>query len=328
MKNCSSSSGHSSAVNAHRLELMNYRFRRPTPDDLPAVIELVRTVEQVDYGDIDDPTEYLSIIFEMIDLDRDAWVVEDEDGHVVAGGGVRPRHPTRIRSFSAVHPDHRGRGIGSGLLERLEERAREMAKDAPEGEEVWLGVDAASSNEGARQLFEARGFELVRHFWKMGIDLDEEPPEPEWPEGIRLERAERGEERAVFDASEEAFQDHWDFQPHNYDEWRQWMVERESYDPSLWLLAKEGDEIAGISLCSLDPDEGWVGVLGVRPTWRRRGLGKALLYASFRELRDRGKPRTVLGVDAANPTGATRLYESVGMRVSSEAAAYRKIVSA
>jgi mycothiol synthase len=305
---------------------VDYRFRRPTPEDLPAVIELFRTLEQVDYQDEDDPTEYLEILFKVIDLERDAWVVEDEEGRIVAGAGLRLRHPTRIRTFSGVHPDHRGQGVGSGLLERMEERAREMARGAPEGEEVWLGVEAASANVAARQLFEARGFEHIRFFWKMGIDLDEEPPEAEWPDGITLEPAQRGEERAVFDASEEAFQDHWDHQPHVYEEWRAWMVEPPSYDPSLWLLAKDGDEIAGLSLCSLDPGEGWIGVLGVRPPWRRRGLGKALLLASFREIRERGKPRAVLGVDAENPTGATRLYENAGMRVVTEAAAYRKVL--
>ena len=80
------------------------------------------------------------------------------------------------------------------------------------------------------------------------------------------------------------------------------------------------------SLCDLDPGEGWVGVLGVRRPWRRRGLATALLYASFREIRSRGKPMAKLGVDAANPTGATRLYESVGMRIVNEFAAYRLIV--
>ena len=83
---------------------------------------------------------------------------------------------------------------------------------------------------------------------------------------------------------------------------------------------------SGVSLCDLDPDEGWVGVLGVRRPWRRRGLARALLYESFREIRERGKPRAKLGVDAANPTGATRLYESAGMRVLNESVLYRLIV--
>jgi ribosomal protein S18 acetylase RimI-like enzyme len=104
------------------------------------------------------------------------------------------------------------------------------------------------------------------------------------------------------------------------------MVDTDFYDPANWLLARDGGEIAGISLLFIERDEGWVGVLGVLPRWRKRGLGKALLLQSFRQIRDAGKPRAVLGVDAANPTGATRLYESAGMRVLTESDAYRLIV--
>ena len=94
------------------------------------------------------------------------------------------------------------------------------------------------------------------------------------------------------------------------------MVESDNYDPSLWLLARDGDEIAGISLCDLDPDEGWVGVLGVRRPWRRRGLATPLLYAELPRHPRSWEASRSLGVDAANPTGATQLYEGVGMRSS------------
>jgi mycothiol synthase len=304
---------------------MEYMFRSPRPDDLPAVAELVREVEAADYGEAEDPTERLGVGFRLIDRERDAWVVEDGEGRIVAGGMVRVRHPTRLRSFGLVRPAHTGRGLGSELLRRIERRGRELARQAPEGETVYLGQEVGPLNPRARELLERNGYELARHFWKMGIDLAAEPPEPAWPEGIRVETMQPGQEREVFDASEEAFQDHWDHQPHDYDEWRAWM-QVESFDPSLWLIARDDAEIAGISLCSVarQDGEGWVGVLGVRRPWRRRGLGKALLLESFRRLRERGLPRAVLGVDAANPTGATRLYEGAGMSVVFESASYRK----
>ncbi|HKG20106.1 MAG TPA: GNAT family N-acetyltransferase [Candidatus Limnocylindrales bacterium] len=305
----------------------SYRFRAPTMDDVGGVADLMRLIMEADYGDSEEWSERLRLMFQRIDLERDAWVVEDPEGRFAAAAAVRLRHPTRIRSFGGVLPEHRGHGLGSELLGRMEARARELAQQGPAGEEVWLGHDAASTNQGAKDLLERQGFELIRHFWKMGVELTDEPPPAQWPEGIRLERFRAGDERAVFEASNDAFQDHWEHQPHEFDEWRAWMVDRKDFDPSLQLLARDGDEIAGISLCNVDGNEGWVQVLGVRPPWRRRGLGEALLLASFRELRGRGVPRAVLGVDAANPTGATRLYERVGMRVLNQEDVYRKIVS-
>jgi GNAT superfamily N-acetyltransferase len=96
------------------------------------------------------------------------------------------------------------------------------------------------------------------------------------------------------------------------------MKHEEQFDPELWFLAMDGDEIAGMSLCMRqsreDKDMGWVRTLGVRRPWRRQGLGLALLHHSFGELYRLGQSRVGLGVDASSLTGATRLYEKAGMR--------------
>jgi mycothiol synthase len=306
--------------------LAEYSFRAARSDDVPAVAELARAVALADYGEDEDDAENIAIVFGLIDLERDAWVVEGPPGRIVARGMVRVRHPTRLRSIGEVLPEHRGRGLGGELLRRIEARAGELAEQAPPGEEVWLGQEVAPANDRARELVVRNGFERLRHFWKMVIDLDEEFPEPEWPDGIRLVPFDLSQAREVFDASEDAFQDHWGHTPHEFEEWRAWMIERDSFDPSLWLIAREGDEVTGVSFCYAAPQEGWVGVLGVRRPWRRRGLGRALLLESFRQLQARGLPRAALGVDAENPTGATRLYERAGMRIVFESHAYRKIL--
>jgi mycothiol synthase len=303
-----------------------YRFRAPTAGDLAAVVELVARVTLEDYGEPEDDEENTRIVFSMLDLQRDAWVVEAPSGELVAGGIVRVRHPTRLRSMAAVLPEHRGRGVGSALLGRIEQRARELAVQHADGEEVWLGQDVAPGNAAARELLERHGFECVRHFWKMVIDLDGETPKPEWPAGIRLDPFNVSQTREAYEASEDAFQDHWGHVPHDYGEWRAWSVERETFDPTLWLIARDGEEIAGFSYNYVAPSEGWVGVLGVRRPWRRRGLGRALLLESFRLFKERGLGRVALGVDSANPTGATRLYEGAGMRVLFQSDVYRKIL--
>ena len=106
------------------------------------------------------------------------------------------------------------------------------------------------------------------------------------------------------------------------------MIERDDFDPNAWIIARDGYEIAGGSLNAIEDEEAWVAVLFVRRPWRRRGLGLALLRASFREFWKRGVPKAALGVDAENPTGATRLYERAGMHVVREERMYRKDVRA
>jgi mycothiol synthase len=306
---------------------MPYTFRHPDEGDIWRVYEVLREVSLADNGEFDLTRDEMEIAWKM-SARENAWIVEDEDSSAVAFAVIHERHPTRLRTFTGVVPAQRGNGIGSRLLGLLDERGHELAGRAPADEPVWLSVSAGQHNTDAAPLFERNGFEFTRVFWKMGIDLDEEPPEPEIPEAIAFEPLALGTEREVFDAGEEAFRDHWDHVPHDYGEWRAWMIERDDFDPNVWIIARDGDEIAGGSLNAIDEEEAWVAVLFVRRPWRKRGLGLALLQASFREFWKRGVPKAALGVDAENPTGATRLYERAGMRVVREERMYRKDVRA
>ena len=124
----------------------------------------------------------------------------------------------------------------------------------------------------------------------------------------------------MYAAHQEAFRDHWEHRDEPLEEWREWLLEAPTFDPSFWFLARDGDEIAGLSLCRVDLSgdrkHGFCSVLAVRRAWRRRGLGLALLRHSFVEMERRGMTRASLGVDAENLTGAVALYERAGMRVA------------
>ena len=109
-----------------------------------------------------------------------------------------------------------------------------------------------------------------------------------------------------------------------FDEW--WALRKDD-DHSLWFVVRDGEEIAAIARCEPMLGGGSVGMLAVRERWRRRGLGRALLLHAFREFRRRGWDRASLGVDSENPTDATRLYESVGMRVESEHVTFERQLS-
>ena len=161
----------------------------------------------------------------------------------------------------------------------------------------------------------------------MRIELEGAPTVPEWPDGIDARPLEPGQDRAVFGALEAAFADHWDWTSSSFEEWRHHMTGSEGFDPSLWLIARDGDEIAGACVCRYAPGEaalGWVRQLGVRPPWRRRGLGMALLVAAFGLFRDHGATEVGLGVDGENTTGAVGLYERAGMHVHHRLDTYEK----
>jgi ribosomal protein S18 acetylase RimI-like enzyme len=110
------------------------------------------------------------------------------------------------------------------------------------------------------------------------------------------------------------------------------MTKVNPYDPSLWFLAVNGDNIAGIALCLSEargrPELGWVSVLGVRPAWRGQGLGLALLKHAFAEFHRRGKRTVGLAVDSESLTGATRLYERAGMHVARDGRSYERVLRA
>ena len=176
---------------------------------------------------------------------------------------------------SCVHPDARGRGIGWHLLELAEGWARERQ---------LARLHAHVVNDDGRRLVAERGHELVRYFWRMEIDLAEEPAEPEVP-GFTIRAYQPGEDdEALHAMHQEAFAEHWEFTPVPLEKWLGWRVRRSDYAPELWRLALDGDEVAGAALCFGDRHLGWVLDLAVGPQWRKRGLGLALLRSGFRAL--------------------------------------------
>ena len=213
--------------------------------------------------------------------------------------------------------------VAAALLAAAETRAR--ASMAPG---ALIRGYAASVDDVAREAYERAGYRVIRHSFQMRIDLDGGALSTMWPDGIVVRTYADTDEQPVLAAVNEAFRDHWDSRPMRLDEWRRWGVENPRFDPGLWFIACDGDEIAGVSLCawhySGDPHFGWVSTLAVRRPWRRRGLALALLRHSFAEFARRGATRVGLGVDAENTTGAVRLYERAGMRVARRTDAWEK----
>lgn len=301
-------------------------IRPPSPDDAGAVSDLINAADLVDYGEIDTTVDDLVEEWQVVDLARNAWIATEPDGRVIGYADLQPRGSVRLRLYLVVHPDRRRRGIGEELLTRAEARGRELVAEAPAGTRVWLEGFGPGGREIERKLAGKHGFEHARTYWRMVIEMSEPPPPAVLPDGVVIRTYDpQHDERAVFDAVEDSFADHWNHVPMSLDEWLA-ATRRPDFDPTLWLLAVDGNQIIGTSLCRVQGEMGWVGTLGVRRPWRRRGLARALLLRTFAEWWRRGERRVGLGVDSSSLTGATRLYESVGMRVSERYDQYVKVL--
>jgi mycothiol synthase len=291
-----------------------YDLRAPTTDDLDAVADLLQADDSKEAGEPTLGADFVEGGWSApgFVLATDAWTVTDDAGEVVGYGQIQPEGPDLVGSWGVVHPEHRGRGIGCVLLERLDERASTLLAGSP-APRFRHGITAG--DRAAEELLEARGLRLLRHFWHMQIDLDGPVDPGPLPEGIEIDAVDPGwdltEAHAIL---EEAFVDDPSHTPAPFDRWIEEEASLPTFDPTLWLLARADRSPAGILTASPGDEGGSVDYLAVRAAFRGRGIASALLRRSFALFAERGFPRVLVSVDAQNVAGATRVYERAGMR--------------
>lgn len=262
-----------------------------------------------------------------INLDTDTCLVEAADGTIAAVGfAVDLAEPhVQVQATGVVRHEDQRRGIGTWLADWIEMRSRQAIDKAPADARVVVMQTVQDSEVLSKQLLEAKGYEAIRHFWRMLITFGDDRPSPIWPEGISISCFDPDVDiEGTFLANRDAFKDHWGHTDSSEEEglkrFRHRVATDPDFDPSLWFLAREGDEIVGVCLVSpvegTDRSTGYVQSLGIRRPWRRRGLALALLQHVFAELMDRGHERCALHVDSDSLTGATRVYEKAGMQVA------------
>jgi mycothiol synthase len=318
------------------LEALGLTIRPGQMDDLPSAVKMFNHCSQATIGRDDFTLERYKHEWSnpKLDLERSTRVVLSPEGDVVGCIEVWDLTETPVHPWvwARVDPEWEGKGIGTALMHWAIDRAKEAIEKVPDDARVSIYSGTTSSNAAAKQLFDDLGMTPIRYGWTMRIELDQEPPQPEWPEGIALKTYQHPDQaQDVYKVIRQAFQDHWGYIEIPFDEgfeqWKHYALAEEVYfNPDLWFLAMDGDQIAGISLCAArtddDPDRGWVNSLGVRREYRRRGIALALLQHSFGVFNKLGKSRAGLEVDGQNLTGATRLYEKAGMHIEHQDDSY------
>lgn len=324
------------------LELVFRRYRgEPDAVEMARVSNAANHAEGVDqHNTPEELANFFSHPGEHFDSARDVVMVEHE-GTVVGYGwhnwidttdGLREG---RLGGY--VHPEWTHRGIGRRLLHWLEARARASVSEHPTELPTFYGSWADEKRVGKQVLLGQEGYSALRWFFDMrrdGLDVVEVPPMPEGLE-IRPIGTDRASLRQLFNADAEAFKDHWGGFATDDAAFEEWIADPNS-DPSLYVVAWDGDEIAGAVINALPLAEnealgrrrGWLESVFVRRPWRRRGLAQAIVARSLIVLRDRGMDHAMLGVDADNPTGAVGVYERAGFVVAKRSAAYRKPMEA
>jgi GNAT superfamily N-acetyltransferase len=144
-------------------------------EDVQAVTALMVQCDAAEFGIADPMEEDVQKNWQALgfDLKTDAWVIVTRAGQIVGYGDVRQNEEGQLSFAIYVHPDYRGRGIGTLLIWLVEERARQLARRLQSEKPVTLSIAISSFNQAAQRLLERERYEPVRHFWRLLVDMGE-----------------------------------------------------------------------------------------------------------------------------------------------------------
>jgi mycothiol synthase len=300
--------------------MKKYAVRPARLSDIEAVHEIIARQNTSDFGSALRTLADLQKLWERIDLDNDTCAAF-ADGKLAGYAELRDNDSPFIYLAERNNVD-----LAFQFLTILEEKAAARKKE----ETVNLFTQISEKNNTLLQLFAANGYKSNLSFLVMELELDKPPASPQWAAGITVRPfVNNQDEQVTYQTDEEASKDKGYHDPLSYEGWVKRMgMSTESFDPGLWFLACDGNEVAGVALnvFKKDSNTGWVDHLSVRQPWRNRGIGKALLLHSFAEFYRRGILQVKLSVDSKSLTHAPRLYASVGMQTVQQYHIYRKVI--
>lgn len=305
--------------------------------DYPKMAAIIQGCKEADQIDRVDTVEDVARNYKhLINSDpyRDMLFAEI-DGEAIAYQRVLWREEvdgTRIYMlFGFLLPAWRNKGIGTAMLHQAEKRLTEIAQSHPKGKPSYFESETVDSEILRQAVLEKEGYKAIRYAFNMVRPDLENIPNLTLPEGVEIRPVLPEHYQAINDASREAFRDEWGYSPDLEPPVDQWL-EDPNFDPSLWRVAWEGDQVVGMVLSFINEREnqeykrkrGYTENICVRRPWRKRGIAKALIAAALHAIKEKGMEDAGLGVDAENLSGALQLYESMGYRMIKRFSIYRK----
>jgi mycothiol synthase len=309
--------------------------------DYPAMVTLLNRCSEADALDYVTTLDGLKFDYShLINSDpAQDMIMAEVNGQLVGYGRVywhqEAEGPWVYGHVGRIDPRWRRQGLGRAILDYNQQRLRAIAAGHKPTGPLHFAADVSNdaAETGTLALLQQDGYEPIRYFFKMvRPDLDHIPDLP-LPAGLEIRPALPEHYAAIVAANLEAFQDHWGITANPEEELTvEMLTSSPVFDPTIWQVAWDGNEIAGMVLNYIDRNEnekygrqwGYTEEICVRRPWRQRGLAKALIARSLQVLKERGMSQTALFVDADNISGALRLYEGMGYRVVRRSSQYRK----
>lgn len=234
-----------------------------------------------------------------------------------------------------IHPQVRNTALADTVLQWAETRLREAGRS--QSLPLVLHSWCRDVVEQRRSLLMQLGFAPERYFLQLRRSLQDTPIlSPVIPEGWQVRAVDMAQEAVAWvDMFNQTFIDHWDHHSVTVED-IQYEASLSTYNPELDLVAvAPTGQLAAFCASEIDPErnarlglqEGHVCLLGTRRGYRRMGLARSLLLANLRRLQAAGMTTATIGVDAENPSGALKLYNSVGFERYRSSTVFRKAVS-
>ncbi|HSM25408.1 MAG TPA: GNAT family N-acetyltransferase [Anaerolineaceae bacterium] len=315
----------------------DYQTRPARMEDAVTVADLFNLCSQEIVGKNEFESGELSAGWDVdsLDLNKDTIMVFEGEKLIAYADvwGILPPY-VRVNSWVRVHPAYKNHGIGWALNQWAESRAREITAQADKGLQTFTVNYINVKEQEAMKLLTDLGAKPVRYSWVMEAELPDQIKQQSLSEIIKIRPINQSEYPQIYHLKEEAFEDHWGHidttEEEGLKEFQSEHIQDPNYDPELWFAAEVNQEMVGFifgnKATPFGEDYGWVSILGVKRAWRKHGIGKALMLHFFQKIKEKGSKKVGLSVDTDSLTGATKLYESVGLRVIEQYVRLEKIL--
>ena len=322
----------------NRTDIQGLNFRSfKGESDYPAMIKIIEAASKADQDErsitLDDikhdyehlnncdPTKdmiFAEILGKPIAYSRVDWYQEEKPNDRI------------YTHFVYIVPEWRQRGIEKAMIDWCESRLETIAADHPNDSKQSFQTYSTDRKKPFNQLLESSGYQAARYFFEMSRPLIDIPAAA-LPEGVEIRPVLEKDIRKIWDASIEAFRDHWGFSEPTETDFQGYQGSK-YFQPELWQVAWHDEQVVGSVLNYVDHDynkkynkkRGWTEEITTHREWRRKGIAGALIVQSMHMHKTNGMTEVGLGVDTNNLTGALNLYKRLGYRKDKTMISYRK----